>query len=114
MKIEEPSAEVIASVEGAVQWLGKVQMTGWRTDEVKNADGRRERRLIADPKAPPLWARFYELKTDRPLYLDRDSEFGYDYNAISYERRSGYTYHGTWAQSILDKEYPRWCAKHHL
>jgi len=37
------AAEVTASVEGAVQWLGKVQMKGWRTDEVKNADGRRER-----------------------------------------------------------------------
>jgi PelA/Pel-15E family pectate lyase len=109
MKIEEPSAEIIASVEGAVQWLRKVQIKGWRSDEVTNADGRRERLLIADPIAPPLWARFYELKTHRPLYLDRDSEFRYDYNTISYERRSGYTYHGTWAQSVLEKDYPRWC-----
>jgi PelA/Pel-15E family pectate lyase len=109
MKIEEPSAEIIASVEGAVQWLRKVQIKDWRSDEVTNADGRRERLLIADPKAPPLWARFYELKTHRPLYLDRDSEFRYDYNTISYERRSGYTYHGTWAQSVLEKDYPRWC-----
>ncbi|TWU41948.1 pectate lyase [Novipirellula artificiosorum] len=45
---------------------------------------------------------------DRPLYLDRDSEFRYDYNAISYERRSGHTYHGTWAESVLEKDYPRW------
>jgi PelA/Pel-15E family pectate lyase len=114
MKIEEPSEEVVASVEGAVEWLAKVQMKGWRTDEVKNSDGRRERRLIADSNAPPLWARFYELKTDRPLYLDRDSEFRYDYNAISYERRTGYNYHGNWAQSLLEKEYPRWRAKHKL
>jgi PelA/Pel-15E family pectate lyase len=28
MKIEEPSEEVIASVEGAVEWLAKVQMKG--------------------------------------------------------------------------------------
>ena len=108
MKIEGPSQEVIASVEGAVEWLREVQIEGWRSEEVRNADGRRERLLIADPNAPPLWSRFYELKTDRPLYLDRDSEFRYDYNAISYERRSGYTYHGTWAQSLLEKDYPRW------
>lgn len=108
MKIEQPSQEVIASVEGAVEWLRDVQIKGWRSEEVKNADGRRERLLITDPNAPPLWSRFYELKTNRPLYLDRDSEFRYDYNTISYERRSGYTYHGNWAQSLLEKDYPRW------
>ncbi|MGB7327342.1 MAG: pectate lyase, partial [Rubripirellula sp.] len=111
LKIEEPSNEVAASIDGAVQWLRKVQISGWRSDEVTNADGRRERLLIADPIAPPLWARFYELKTDRPLYLDRDSVFRYDYSAISYERRSGYTYHGTWAESVLEKDYPRWREK---
>ena len=108
MSIESPSDEVIASIEGAVEWLRSVQMKGLRVEQVKNDDGRRERILISDRDAPPLWARFYELKTNRPLYLDRDSVFRYDFSEISYERRSGYSYHGTWAGSLLEKDYPRW------
>ncbi len=110
MSIESPSEQVIASVEGAVSWLRSVQMKGWRVEEVRHGDGRRERKLIADPNAPPLWARFYELGSNRPLYLDRDSAFHYDYHEISYERRSGYSYHGNWANSLLDRQYPKWCA----
>ncbi len=108
MSIESPTDEVIASIEGAVEWLRSVQMKGLRVEQVKNDDGRRDRVLISDPDAPPHWARFYELKTNRPLYLDRDSVFRYDFSEISYERRSGYSYHGTWAGSLLEKDYPRW------
>lgn len=108
MSIEDPSDEVVAAIEGAVAWLREVQMHGWRIDEVKNPDGRVERKLVADPNAPPLWARFYELETNRPLYVDRDSIYRYDYNEISYERRSGYWYHGDWAASLLEHNYPAW------
>ena len=112
MEIEEPTEEIEASIEAAVAWLRSVQMNGYRVETVKNDDGRRERKLIRDSEAGPLWARFYELKTNRPLYLDRDSVFRYDFSEISYERRSGYSYHGTWAKSLLEKYYPRWHKKH--
>lgn len=112
MQIEKPSQEVIASIEGAVQWFRAVQMNGWRLEQAKGKDGRRDRKLVADPDAPPLWARFYELKTNRPLYLDRDSVFRYDFSEIGYERRNGYSYHGGWATSLLEEDYPRWHAKH--
>lgn len=112
MKIEEPSDEVVAAIEGAVEWVRRVQMKGWRSEQVKNDDGRRERKLIRDPDAPGVWARFYELKTNRPLYVDRDSKFRYEYSEISYERRSGYSYHGTWGASLLETYYPRWREKH--
>jgi PelA/Pel-15E family pectate lyase len=112
MSIEEPSPEVVAAIEGAVVWFRSVAMKGVRMETVRGDDGRRERRLIPDPTAPPLWARFYELGTNRPLYLDRDSVFRYDFSEISYERRSGYSYHGTWADSLIKREYPAWREKH--
>ena len=112
MQIENPSTEVIASIEGAVEWVRSVKMKGWRSKSVRNDDGRRERTLIRDPNAPPLWARFYELKTNRPLYVDRDSKFRYNYNEISYERRSGYSYFGDWGTALLERDYPHWREKH--
>ncbi len=114
MSIEEPTPEIVTAIEGAVAWLRSVAMKGVRHERIRRDDGRRERRLIPDPTAPPLWARFYELGTNRPLYLDRDSVFRYDFAEISYERRSGYSYHGTWAASLLVTEYPVWRQKNKL
>lgn len=112
MSVEKPGPEIVAAIEGAVAWLRAVAIKGVRLDRVLGADGRTERRPVDDPAAPPLWARFYELGTDRPLYLDRDSVFNYDYAKVGYERRSGYDYHGTWAASLLANEYPAWRARH--
>ena len=114
MSIEEPTPEIIAAIHGAVTWFRSVAMKGVRQERIRGDDGRSERRLVPDPDAPPLWARFYELGTNRPLYLDRDSVFRYDYAEISYERRSGYSYHGTWAASLIATEYPAWRQKHKL
>jgi PelA/Pel-15E family pectate lyase len=112
MSIEKPTPEIIAAIEGAVSWLRSVPIEGMRLEQITRADGRRERFLVPDLGAPPLWARFYELGTHRPLYLDRDSRFRYDFREIGYERRSGYNYHGTWPAALLDEEFPEWRAKH--
>ena len=108
MSIEEPTPEIVVAIEGAVAWFRSVAMKGVRLESARRDDGRKERWLAPDPDASPLWARFYELGTNRPLYLDRDSVFRYDFTEISYERRSGYSYHRT------TDEYPRWGEKHDL
>jgi hypothetical protein len=79
-----------------------------RLERKLNPDGRTERFLTEDPDAPQLWARFYELETNRPLYLDRDSKFRFDFSEISYERRSGYSYHGYWPAELIGIEYQQW------
>ena len=114
MSVEKPTPEIVAAIEGAVAWLRAVPLKGVRLERIPGPDGRTERRLVNDPAAPPLWARFYELGTHRPLYLDRDSVFNYDYAKVGYERRSGYDYHGTWAASLLANDYPAWRAQHFL
>ena len=111
MSIDEPCPQVIAAIEGAVAWLRSVAMKDVRVESIPRDQGRADQRLVRDPKSPSLWARFYELDTNRPLYLDRDSVFRYDFSEITYERRSGYRYHGTWAASLIAKDYPAWRQK---
>ena len=112
MSIENPTPEVVAAVEGAVAWLRTVTITGQRVDAKKGPDGRLEKFLVPDANAPALWARFYELGTNRPLYLDRDSVFHYIFSEVGYERRSGYSYHGAWPVELLERDYPAWRAKY--
>jgi len=110
MSIDTPSPEVVAAIEGAVTWLRSIPIRGQRLEAVKREDGRTDRFLVSDPGAPLLWARFYELETNRPLYTDRDSKPHYDFAEIGIERRSGYHYHGTWPSSLLERDYPAWRA----
>jgi PelA/Pel-15E family pectate lyase len=114
MSIEKPTPEIIAAIEGAVAWFQAVAIKGERLEIVRRDAGRPDRRLVPDPQSPLLWARFYELKTNRPLYLDRDSVYRYDFTEVGYERRSGYNYNGTWPASLLATEYPEWRQKHKL
>jgi PelA/Pel-15E family pectate lyase len=108
MTIENPSPGIIAAIEGAVAWFRAVPIAGQRLDEVRRPDGRKERILTPDPAAPPLWARFYELGTNRPLYMDRDSKPVYDFAQVGYERRSGYNYHTDAPAGLLDRDYAAW------
>jgi len=43
-----------------------------------------------------LWARLYEVGTNKPIYGDRDGKVHYTLDEISEERRRGYSWHGSY------------------
>nr|AAW84076.1 pectate lyase [uncultured bacterium] len=108
MEIEKPSPEIVAAIEGAVAWLKSVAIPGLRYESFTGADGQRDRRVVPDPSAGLLWARFYELGTNRPIFLGRDSVVRAALSDIERERRAGYAYYGTWPASLIAADYPRW------
>jgi PelA/Pel-15E family pectate lyase len=112
MQIDRPTPQIAAAVEGAVAWLKRAAVRGLRVEDIVAADGKRDRRAVADATAPPLLARFYELGTNRPIFLGRDSIVRYDFNEIERERRTGYSYLGSWPADLLTKELPRWRERH--
>lgn len=120
MAVEEPTPAVMAAIEGAVAWLESARITGLRVETFTAEDGKRDRRAVADPAAPPIWARFYELGGDRPegrvanrpIFIGRDRVIRYDFNEIERERRIGYTYLDDWPKKLLEREYPKWRKKH--
>lgn len=114
MSVKEPTPEIIAAVEGAIEWFRSVAIHGMRFEEFTDAEGNDDKRILADPDAGPLWARFYEIGSNRPIFLDRDSVVRYSLTEIGQERRGGYDYYGTWAANLLAKDYPRWREKHSL
>ena len=111
MEIEHPTADQVAAIEGAVAWLNAVAIRGYRFHRGPNAEGVRDATIIPDPTAGPLWARFYELDTNRPLFLGRDSVYRYSLAEIELERRDGYAYYGTWPQELLSRDYRQWQAR---
>ncbi|HWA10784.1 MAG TPA: pectate lyase [Opitutaceae bacterium] len=107
MEQPHPDAAEVAAVHAAVAWLQKTAMYGW---QLKNtgADGRR---LVAAPGAGPLWPRYVEIGSDRPLFGDRDKSIHDHMDEISAERRNGYSWYNQTAQAALDL-YATWKKSH--
>jgi len=113
MKLESPPAEVRQAVRDAVRWLESVRIEGVRmvTIEAPAMPGGKDRQVREDPGAPPLWARFIDLQTRRPVFLDRDGIPKPALADIGHERRNGYAWYGNWPQRLLDREVPDWNAR---
>ncbi|MET0647356.1 MAG: pectate lyase [Pyrinomonadaceae bacterium] len=110
MGIERPDARVVESIEAAVVWFNAAQLSGirWIEKEDKSVEGGIERSLVKDPQAPPLWARFYELGTNRPVFEGRDGIVRYSVMEIEAERRNGYGWYTEEPRKLLNKDYPAW------
>jgi PelA/Pel-15E family pectate lyase len=110
MSLENPSDEVVQAIEGAVRWFEVAKLKGIRVEVRKDTQSPTgvNRVVVKDPAAPPLWARFYEIGTNRPIFSDRDGVAKRELSEIGYERRNGYAWLGNWPQRVLEKDYPAW------
>ncbi len=113
MSLDNPRPEVVRAVEGAVAWFESAKIPGIRVVVEKDERSLKgtNRVVVKDPTAPPMWARFYEIGTNRPIFSDRDGVAKHDLAEIGYERRNGYSWLGYWPQPLLEKEYPAWKKK---
>ncbi|NLP26687.1 MAG: pectate lyase [Clostridiales bacterium] len=94
--IENPSTDIINSINAAVTWFTNVQING-----IKVVSQNDDRFVVQDPNAAPIWARFYELETNKPIFGDRDGNIYYNMADISQERRTGYSWYGGWPSSLV-------------
>jgi PelA/Pel-15E family pectate lyase len=110
MGVEPADARVSAAIESAVAWFKSAQLGGVRWVERQDATrpGGFERTLVEDPNAPPLWARFYEIGTNRPVFEGRDNVVRYSVSEIEPERRNGYGWYTDEPLKLIEKDYPAW------
>lgn len=94
---ETGRSDLAESVNAAIKWFQKVQLNGIKFE--KQGD---DKVVVQDANASPLWARFYELGTERPLFSDRDSSVHYNVAEISKERRTGYAWYGNWGKNVVN------------
>jgi PelA/Pel-15E family pectate lyase len=106
MKAPQPKPEVVAAVYSAAAWFRKTAIYGVAYE--RGADGRR---LTAAPGAGPIWARYYEIGSDRPIFGDRDQSIHDDVNELSLERRNGYSWYNAAPVAALGR-FGVWSASH--
>ena len=55
-----------------------------------------------------MWARFYEMGTNRLIFVGRDGVVKYNIGEIDEERRNGYRWYVDDAATLLNTDYPAW------
>ena len=61
-----------------------------------------DRVVVQDPSAPPLWARYYDLEQNIPIFCGRDGRIVYSMAEVERERRAGYRWYTDEPRAMLD------------
>lgn len=117
MGIENPDPKIIEAVQSSVKWFQESKILNTRVETIKAPEEKSQYRaysvdrvVVADTTAPPIWTRYYELGTHKPLFCDRNSKFLYSLAEVSRERRVGYSWYTYAPKEVLNK-YPEWQKK---
>lgn len=111
MELPNPDERVKAAIHAAMAWFGKTKITGYRLERIgKKGEPGADTRLVPDPNAGPLWARYYDLENCQPFVCDRDGIPRKSLQEIGTERRNGYAWYNDRPQQLYRK-YNKWKKK---
>ncbi len=112
MKVQHPSKQIKDAINNAVQWFQQSKIDGYNYIDIKDATQPNGRdRILAPEKNSVVWARFYDIETNKPFFSGRNGIKKWSVTEIENERRTGYAWYGTWPKKLLEKEYPEWLKK---
>src|SRR5690606_16256706 len=107
MSLEQPPEAIKQTIIAAHNWFADHRIDGFRWE--RGDAGYNE--LVADDTAGPLWARFYSLEQQRPIFADRDGSIYPSVDKVSTERRLGYGWYTDKPSYILN-HFKAWQQKH--
>lgn len=111
MELPEPDDHASKAIAGAATWFQSAKIPGKRIDEHTDPTTGRRSLLLVNDATSVIWARFYDLRSGRPFFVDRDGHVLEDYSQLPLERRDGYRWYGSWGKRVLD-EYEQWQIRH--
>ncbi len=104
--LPHPTAAEQRSIRASAAWFKKTAIYGQRWQRWQEPSG-----LVPTPGAGPIWARYYKIGTDIPIFADRDKSIHDNVNELSKERRLGYSWYSADSQRALDR-FAQWSAEH--
>jgi PelA/Pel-15E family pectate lyase len=101
MRLRAPNPQVVAAVHAAADWYDATTLDGFVYEGYE---------VTPKPGAGPIWARLYEIGTNRPIFANRDGVLLYDFDKLT-DRRRGYGWF-TMAPAAMLRRYDRWAVRH--
>lgn len=111
MSLPEPDEKIKRSIKAAMAWFEAVKIKDMAVTLVRDADGKPIDRVMVPSPGQVLWARFYDLQSNTPMFVGRDGVAKSNLADIPLERRLGYSFYGNYAQKLIEKDYPQWKEK---
>ena len=102
MSISEPDERVERAIRYAVEWFRAVGIEG--SAVTRSAD---EQRLVRSADAPLVWARFYEIGSNAPVFAGGDGVVRYRLADLQPEHRAGHDWYNQRGAEVL-AGYERW------
>ncbi|ADL52803.1 pectate lyase [Clostridium cellulovorans] len=97
LKTRPSTPQIAASIKAATDWFKATGITGIKVVKQNN-----DVVVISDSSVKtPIWARFYEIGTNKPIFVGRDGKVKYRLADIDQERRTGYAWYGSWGSSLV-------------
>jgi PelA/Pel-15E family pectate lyase len=110
MSLPHPSKETVAAIDAGIAWLKGAAIYGFEYAGGRGVEGGRQ--LKPKEGAGPIWARYYSVTTQKPIFGDRDKTLHDNVNDLSLERRNGYAWYSAGEQKTID-DYAAWSKANH-
>lgn len=101
IKHRPQSPQLVSAIHSTAAWLKAIPIYGY----TYSFDGGRK----DAPGEGPVWARMYEIGTNRPIFSDRNGIKLYDWNQLK-DRRTGYAWY-TYAPVLALRQYENWARR---
>jgi PelA/Pel-15E family pectate lyase len=106
MQLPDPGPEISAAINAAGAWFKTTEIPDMTYS--MDAEGSH---LASAPGKGPIWARYYETGTNRPLFGNRDKTIHDRLDELSAERLKGYSWYSESPQPALAR-YAGWKKRH--
>ncbi|WP_262249795.1 pectate lyase [Parapedobacter soli] len=112
MARENPTEDEKAAIRNGVEWFANHVIEGYTMKIVAapNEPTKKDRILVKAPDKH-VWARFYDLDEQKPLFAGRDGQPHRRLDEVENERRVGYSWYGEWGDKVI-RQYAKWQQKH--
>ena len=104
--LSKPDAEEQGAIRAAAAWLRKTAISGQSWE--RSPEGGH---LVARQGTGPIWARYYQIGTEKPIFADRDKSIHDNVSELSKERRNGYAWYTTDPLVALER-FEEWNKEH--
>ncbi len=106
MRSAPVTPQTTAMIESALAWFEAHRIKGTR--KIKTAEGKTD--YVSDPASTDqLWARFYDLQTQQPIFAGAQDGIVYStFAEMAAKNKVAYDFFSTRPQELLEKELPRW------
>lgn len=112
LMMQPVTPEIEKSIRSAIQWFKESKIDGYTYNVSKESE--KAIRTLSKKEGSAVWARFYDIPTNKPVFGDRDGSVKFNYEDISEERRMGYSWYNESGTKLIENEFPKWLKRNKL